>query len=228
MGAPAKIDPDNYNTLTFDCYGTLIDWENGLLGYLQPLLQSFFINTIDEFVLEYFAQLEPIAQQEGGHYRQILARIVERFATRLAFTPSADAVSGLADSIEFWPPFPDSNDALRMLKKHFKLAAVSNIDDDLFAYSQALLGTQFDHVVTAQQVGCYKPELRMFKTALEAVEGPVLHVAQSRYHDVIPATELGLDTVWINRPSQGAAKPIEASPTWTFTSMAEFAAAIGK
>jgi len=226
MGESAKINPDDYTTLTFDCYGTLIDWETGLIGYLQPLLQSYYINTIDGFVLEYFSRLEPIAQQEGGSYRTVLQRVVERFAARLAFTPSEEAINGLADSIEFWPPFPDSKDALHSLHKQFKLAVVSNIDDDLFAYSQALLGTQFDHVITAQQVGCYKPDRRMFDAALAQVEGPVLHVAQSRFHDILPATELGLDTVWINRPSRGAAKPVEAKPTWTFTSMAEFAAAI--
>jgi 2-haloalkanoic acid dehalogenase type II len=136
-------------------------------------------------------------------------------------------VQGLADSIEFWPAFTDSRDALSGLQKHFKLAVVSNIDDDLLAHSQAVLGTEFDYVVTAQKVGCYKPDSRMFEAALEQVEGPVLHIAQSRYHDVVPAAKLGLDTVWIDRPSRGAAKPCDADPTWTFTSMAEFAAAIG-
>ena len=226
MTQASVIDPANYKTLTFDCYGTLIDWENGILGYLQPLLQSYYVNAIDEFVLGYFSEAEPIAQDEGGDYRTVLARVMERFATRLAFTPSEDVVNGLADSVQYWPPFPDSRAALHTLKQHFKLAIVSNIDDELFALSQALLEIDFDHVVTAQRVGCYKPDPKMFETALAEVEGPVLHVAQSRFHDILPATELGLDTVWINRPSRGAAKTVEAAPTWTFSSMAEFAQAI--
>lgn len=223
-----QIDPSNYTTLTFDCYGTLIDWENGLLGYIQPLLQSFYINTIDEFVLGHFAELEPTAQSEGGSYRSVLNRVMERFATRLGFTATEEVVQGLADSIQYWQPFPDSKNALRDLQRHFKLGIVSNIDDDLFALSQRWLDIQFDHLITAQRVGRYKPAKEMFETALAEVQGPVLHVAQSRFHDILPATELGLDTVWINRPSNGAAKAVDAKPTWTFTSMAEFASAIKK
>lgn len=226
MSNASVIDPANYKTLTFDCYGTLIDWENGILGYLQPLLQSYYINTIDEFVLGYFAEVEPEAQANGGSYRNVLAKVVERFATRLAFTPSDDVLTGLADSVQYWPPFSDSRAALHALQQHFKLAIISNIDDNLFAYSQALLETEFDHVITAEQVGCYKPDRRMFEAALSKVEGPVLHVAQSRFHDILPASELGLDTVWIDRPSRGAAKAVDAEPTWTFGSMADFAAAI--
>jgi 2-haloacid dehalogenase len=222
-----QIDPSKYSTLTFDCYGTLIDWELGLLGYLQPLLQSYYINTIDEFVLAAFSEYEPLEQAAGGSYRDVLARVMQRYARRLGFTATDDNLTGLADSIEYWPAFTDSRDALKHLKNHFQLAIVSNIDDDLFAYSQAILDTPFDHVITAQQVGHYKPHPAMFEAALKKVEGPILHVAQSRFHDILPATELGLDTVWINRPSLGAAKPVAAEPTWTFTSMAEFAAAVG-
>lgn len=219
------IDPSKYTTLTFDCYGTLIDWENGLLGHIQPLLQSFYINTIDEFVLGFFAELEPAAQNEGGSYRSVLDRVMERFATRLGFTATEEVVQGLADSIRYWQPFPDSRNALRSLQNHFKLGIISNIDDDLFAFSQQWLDIQFDHLITAQGVGHYKPAKEMFEAALAEVQGPVLHVAQSRFHDILPATELGLDTVWINRPTNGAAKAVEAQPTWTFSSMAEFASA---
>ena len=226
MCAAKTLSPDSYASLTFDCYGTLIDWETGLLGYLQPLLQSFYINTIDEFVLGYFARVEPLAQDEGGSYRQVLSRVMERFATRLGFTSSPEVLAGLAESVQYWQPFPDTRDALHSLQRHFKLAIVSNIDDDLFAKSQSLLDTDFDRVITAQQVGCYKPDRKMFEAALAEVPGPVLHVAQSRFHDILPATELGLDTVWINRPSKGAAHAVDASPTWTFNSMADFAAAI--
>ncbi len=221
-----SIDPSKYATLTFDCYGTLIDWETGLLGYLQPLLQTYYINVIDEFVLNEFSIQEPIAQAAGGDYRTVLGKVVDAFATRLGFTPTAAMRDGLADSIQYWPAFEDSTSSLRRLARHFELAIVSNIDDDLFTHSRALLDIEFDHVITAQQVGHYKPHTAMFDTMLSTVTRPVLHVAQSRFHDIVPATEHGLDTVWINRPSQGAATPVDADPTWTFTSMRAFADAI--
>ena len=223
----AAIDPSNYRTLTFDCYGTLIDWENGILGYLKPIFERYDVNVIDEFVLECFSRFEPAAQAEGGSYRAVLAKVMQCFGQRLAFTPKQDELEGFAAGIEHWPPFPDAVDALETLAGHFELAVVSNIDDDLFALSARNLRVPFQHAVTAGQVGVYKPAPEMFAAALRQVEGPVLHVAQSRFHDIVPATAAGLDTVWINRPSLGAAKPVDARPTWTFASLAEFAAAIG-
>ena len=220
-----ELATSNYKTLSFDCYGTLIDWEGGLLGYLQPLLQSHDVHVIDEWVLEFYAEAEPSIQAEGGSYRSVLTRAVAKFGKRLAFTPTESACAGLAASIEHWQPLSDSVEALAKLGEHFDLIALSNIDDDLFAYSSALLGNPFTRIITAQQVGFYKPHDRMFETLLEHAEGPVLHVAQSRFHDIVPATRFGLDTVWIDRPSLGAAKPVEAQPTWTFESMEAFAAA---
>ena len=221
------INPDHYKTLTFDCYGTLIDWESGILGYLQPMLQSYYVNVIDEYVLGLFAELEPRCQAEGGSYREVLGHVCQGFATRLGFTLPPENLGGLADSIEFWQPFPDTRGALDRLSQHFDLAVISNVDDDLFEYSRDLLGFGFSHVTTAQAVGKYKPDPEMFNHALAAVEGPVLHVAQSRYHDIEPASQLGLDTVWINRSGDGAASGITAEPTWTFASLEEFAQAVG-
>jgi 2-haloacid dehalogenase len=220
------INVADYKTVTFDCYGTLIDWESGLLGYLQPLFKGYYINTIDEFVLACFSEFEPAAQAQGGSYREVLARVMEGFARRLAFTPTDDVVSGLAQSVEQWPAFEDTLPALQALKAHFELCVISNTDDDLFESSSKQLGVEFDHVVTAQKVGAYKPDPAMFETALDVVKAPVLHVAQSRFHDIVPASTMGLDTVWINRPSRGAARPVEANPTWTFDSLADFTAAL--
>ncbi len=220
---PNGIDPAKYRTLTFDCYGTLIDWETGILAYLKPLFEGYDVHVIDEFVLECYSRYEPEAQAEGGSYRAVLSKVLQRFGKRLAFTPKDDELEGFADSIEQWPAFPDTVDALKALSEHFELAVVSNIDDDLFAMSAKTLEVPFQHVITAGQVGVYKPAPEMFAAALETVESPVLHVAQSRFHDIVPATAAGLDTVWIDRPSLGAAKPVEANPTWTFTSLAEFA-----
>ena len=223
----AGIDPANYRTLTFDCYGTLIDWGTGILAYLKPLFESYDVHVIDEFVLECYSRYEPEAQAEGGSYRTVLARVLQRFGERLAFTPKDGDLEGFSCSIEQWPPFPDTVESLNALAEHFELAVVSNIDDDLFAMSAKSLEVPFQHVVTAGQVGVYKPAPEMFAAALEKVQSPVLHVAQSRYHDILPATAAGLDTVWINRPSLGAAKPVDAQPTWTFTSLADFAGAVG-
>ena len=114
---------------------------------------------------------------------------------------------------------------LAALSEDFKLIALSNIDDELFELSAEALGRPFDALISAEQVGAYKPDPKMFEALLKQAEGPVLHVAQSRYHDILPATAAGLDTVWINRPSMGAAQPVEATPTWTFDSLADFTAA---
>lgn len=226
MSESKKLNTSRYNTLSFDCYGTLIDWETGILGYMQPLLQSYYINVIDEFVLEFFSQAEPRAQQDGRSYAEVLGDVVDQFAARLGFIADEQARRGFAESVAYWPAFSDSAAALAKLQQHFQLAIISNVDDNLFAESAANLKTQFNHVITAGAVGCYKPDPKLFEAALAKLKGPVLHVAQSRFHDILPATALGLDTVWINRPSGGAAAAVDANPTWTFNTMAEFAAAI--
>ena len=222
-----KIDAGRYATLTFDCYGTLIDWEAGITGYLQPLLAHYDVHVIDEFLLEAFAQLEPELQAEGGAYRTVLARLLQRLGERLAFQPKPEELAGFADGIGRWPAFADTVAALEALAGHFDLAVVSNIDDELFAQSAKRLRVPFAQVITAEQAQAYKPDPKVFELALSRVKGPVLHVAQSRFHDIVPATAVGLDTVWINRPSKGAAKAAAACPTWTFSSLAECAAAIG-
>ncbi len=223
------IEKSKYKTLTFDCYGTLIDWENGVLGYLQPLLQSYYINTIDEFVLDLYETLSPASQAQGGSYREVLARVMQGFATRLGFTLNDDIPGGLADSVQYWQPFVDTVPALHVLQHDFQLGVLTNIDDDLFDTSRALLHTELDFVVTAQQVGAFKPEPQLFERALELADGPVLHVAQNPHHDILPATALGIDTVWINRPGVSTATADATTgiePTWTFGSLQEFTAAI--
>jgi len=221
-----KLDRNNYRTLSFDCYGTLIDWESGLLDYLQPLLQSVDAHVIDEWVLDFYGQTEPEVQAEGGSYRSVLIRVLERFGRRLGFTPGEDDLAGFPDSIEYWRPFPDTVEALGRLASEFELIALSNIDDDLFAMSARAMGNPCSRLISAERVGAYKPDPRMFEALLATAEGPVLHVAQSRFHDIIPATAAGLDTVWINRPSRGATRETEATPTWTFSSLAELADAL--
>jgi 2-haloacid dehalogenase len=218
-----KLKIADYKTLSFDCYGTLIDWECGILGYLQPLFESFDVHVIDEWVLEVFAELEPEVQALGGTYRAVLSEILQRYGKRLGFTPSEVDLNCFGASIEYWPPFPDTKAALRKLQDHFKLVALSNIDDELFEFSAAAMGNPFTTLISAQRVGAYKPDRRMFEALLSEAEAPILHVAQSRFHDIKPASELGLDTVWINRPTINATRPVAADPTWTFSSMADFA-----
>ena len=223
-----ELTKKNYQTLTFDCHGTLIDWENGILGYLQPLLESYDVHVVDDWVLEFFAQCEPALQTEGDSYRQVLGKVLESFGTRLAFAPTAEVMQDFSNSIEYWQPHTDTVPALRALAAEIPLAVISNIDNDLFAYSARQLGVEFSSVTTAQDVGAYKPDPRIFQAALKTVTGPVLHIAQSKFHDIAPASELGLDTVWIERPGSAfasTARPVDVDPTWTFPTLAEFAAA---
>lgn len=225
MKEAAALRKENYNTLSFDCYGTLIDWENGILGYLQPLLDSYDVHVIDDWLLAYYAEAEPQIQALGGSYSSVLARILEQLGNRLGFSPSEDVIAGFGAAIEYWPSFPDTRAALQSLRTDFQLVALSNIDDALFQFSSRIMGDPFDRVITAEQIGAYKPDPRMFEALIKQAQGPILHVAQSRYHDIVPASAIGLDTVWINRPSLGAAQPVDADPTWTFDSMQSFAAA---
>ena len=138
----------------------------------------------------------------------------------------------MPESLARWEPWPDTVSALKQLKKHYRLAILSNIDDDLFAGTRPKLGVEFDEVVTAQQAKAYKPSLKIFELALDRIKVPrdrILHVGQSVYHDVIPAQKLGLGTVWVNRPSAragvGAVKLASAKPDLTVTSLEDLAKA---
>jgi len=197
------LDFAQFEWLSFDCYGTLIDWESGILGYLRPLLERKHCLVSDELILNSYSEFEP-RQQAGPYrsYREVLAGVVRDFARELGFEVSSAQEAGLADSIAKWEPFPDTVPALDRLKSRYKLAILSNIDDDLFAYSARKLQVSLDCVVTAQQVRSYKPSLENFETLLRRLTVPrarLLHVAESLYHDVAPARQLGIATVWVNR-----------------------------
>ena len=213
------LDFDRFTHLSFDCYGTLIDWERGILAALRPVLDHHGVALPDEQALELYGELESAA--EAGPYRpyrDLLATVVDGFGERLGFVPTADERASLAASVGDWPPFPDTVAALRVLAERFQLVILSNIDDDLFVGSARRLEVPFAAVITAQQVGSYKPDPRNFYTLLERVGAPdrLLHVAQSLFHDIAPANALGLDTVWINRrhdrPGAGATPPATARP----------------
>ncbi len=192
-----------FEWLSFDCYGTLIDWESGILGYVRPLLRIKGCDVSDAQILNLYSELEP-REQSGPYrsYREVLASVMHGFARELNFELSATEAAGLADSIADWKPFPDTVQGLRKLKSRYRLAILSNIDDDLFAFTAKHLEVPFDLVVTAQQVRSYKPSQQNFEVLLDrvgAAKDKLLHAAESLYHDVAPARQLGISTVWVNR-----------------------------
>ncbi|HUA16165.1 MAG TPA: haloacid dehalogenase type II [Verrucomicrobiae bacterium] len=226
------LDFSRFEVLTFDCYGTLVDWETGILAALHRVLAAHAKKTDDAALLKLYGDFEQLSEAGSFRpYRQVLESVVRRFGDELGFTPSNDEARSLPDSLAAWKPWPDTVAALRRLKQRFRLVIVSNVDDDLFAFTRPQLGVEFDDVITAQQAGAYKPSLKMFELALSRIQTPahrILHVAQSVYHDVVPAQALGLATVWVNRPSArpgvGAVKAAEARADWIVTSLGELAA----
>ena len=232
---------EQFTHLTFDCYGTLIDWETGILQALMPRLagapESSPRNTrntrngmpqlvgagaaaTEEEVLSLYTQFE--AEEEAGDfkpYRVVLENVARRTAKHYGAELAVEDRSVLPDSVGRWPPFPDTVAALTQLKARFKLVILSNIDDALFAQSNALLGVTFDEIITAEQVRSYKPRPAHFEEALRRLAVPrsqILHVAQSLYHDHVPAKALGFSTVRIDRPSRlpvsGLAPPADVRP----------------
>ena len=197
------FDSTKYAALTFDCYGTLIDWAHGITSVLQPILRSHGIEVNDDRLFEQYLRFE--ADVEKGEYlpyRDVLRRVVRRFGTRHDFRPTNAEIERLPDSVGDWPPFPDTNEALRRLGSSFRLAIVSNVDDDLLFETRRHFDVEFDEIVTGEQVGTYKPDLAPFEAAfsrLGVAPTQVLHVAQSGYHDIDPASRLGLSSVWVQR-----------------------------
>ena len=226
------LDFTQFRAITFDCYGTLVDWESGIFGALRPVLAAHDRNISDERLLELYAEFEGTAQQgEYRRYRDVLRSVVQSYGQRLKFTPSDEEIDSLAESVPRWKPFPDTVAALKRLAERYRLFIISNIDDDLFAATRKLLGIDFDGVVTAEQAHSYKPSINNFKLALEKLRLPVqqvLHAGQSVFHDVLPARSLGMKTVWVNRPSPrpnaGAARAAAGTPDLEVKSMAELAA----
>ncbi len=213
------LDLRRFRVLTFDCYGTLIDWESGILAALRPLMAAHGKSLADDKLLELYGELE--AEAEAGEYqsyRKILQAVARGFGRRLGFETSEQEARSLPESLKNWQPFPDTVAALKKLKSRFQLAIVSNTDDDLFADTARLLEVPFDWVITAQQAGSYKPSHNNFRLALERIALPpeqVLHCAQSLYHDIVPARALGLATVWVNRRGArggGATKAASGQP----------------
>ncbi len=202
-------DITRYSTLTFDCYGTLIDWESGIWDAMQPLLMHNGVDRVDrQSGLETFATMETAQEAETPDmlYPELLTRVHRRMAESLDLETSDELDAAFGASVPLWPAFPDSADALRRLKKHFKLVILSNVNRDGFAASNRKLGVAFDAIYTAQDVGSYKPNPRNFEYMLEKLptdlgveKAGILHTAQSLHHDHQQARAFGLANAWIDR-----------------------------
>lgn len=234
----------DYRVLTFDCYGTLIDWESGIWDALQPLIQASARGDITRNIaLAAFAEIESAqqAQTPALLYPRILTRVHRNFARRFELQDSTDLDQRFGQSVPHWPAFPDSADALRVLKQHYKLVILSNVHRDGFAASNRKLGVEFDAIYCAQDVGSYKPDPRNFDFLLQHLDtdlglgpGDVLHTAQSLFHDHVPATAAGLARAWIDRQGLsrggqwGATARVEQQPEvdFLFPTMAAMAEAV--
>jgi 2-haloacid dehalogenase len=226
------MDFDRFDVLTFDCYGTLIDWEAGISAGLRSVLGAHGVAAPDEQLLEAYAGHEA-AIEAGAYrpYRDVVAGALRAVCADLGVEVTEAEAAAFGGSVADWPAFPDSAAALARLHGRFSLGVITNCDDDLFAASSARLGIAFDWVVTAQQSKRYKPNPRGFELAFERIGLPtnrILHVAQSLFHDHVPAKRLGLSTVWVNRrgdrSGSGATPPAAATPDLVVPDMATLAA----
>lgn len=213
-----------YRLLTFDCYGTLVDWETGIFRAFEAEAAKDGVALERSAVLAAYAGLEPAVQREAFRpYREVLQRTAVLVAARLGWTLDMDRARFLPESLPAWPVFADTNPALRrMHDAGLALAILSNVDDDLIALTRERLDVPFDFVVTAQQVRAYKPDPAHFVTATRHVAGRAwLHVAQSRFHDLIPAHEHGIPVMWVDR--KGEATAAETRPIAVVRDLAEAA-----
>jgi len=215
----------DFKALSFDCYGTLIDWETGLVDALRSLRDN---GASAEEILEAYGPIEHEieVEQPGLPYSQLLERVHERLSDRFGVEPDEVEAAKFGASVGDWPAFPDSAEALRYLKQHFKLIILSNVDRLSFAGSNQRLGVEFDHIFTAQDIGSYKPDLRNFEYLISHVaadgiaKGELLHVAQSLFHDHVPANRMGITSAWIDRragkPGGGATVTPDPMPHYDF------------
>lgn len=224
----------DFRVLTFDCYGTLIDWESGIVAAFGPWLASRGVSASADDVLGAFAAAESPRQQATPElpYPALLAEVHGAMAHHFGVAPDAAAAAAFGASVGDWPAFDDSAAALAHLKRHFQLVILSNVDRASFARSNARLGVAFDAIYTAQDIGSYKPDPRNFQYMLDRLaergvaREEILHTAESLHHDHPPAKRFGLATCWIHRrahkPGHGATRRPEddVTPDFRFESLA--------
>ena len=233
------IDFNQTSVLSFDCYGTLIDWETGILNVLRPWADDHELDITNEGLLAAFAVAEPLVQTADPSlpYPDVLRQSMRELGKALGVVATPDEEEALGTSVPNWPAFDDSAAALAQLKQDFRLVILSNIDRASFAASNQKLGVEFDAIITAEDTGTYKPDHGHFRSAFDWLaaqsidRNQLVHVAQSLYHDHVPAQALGILSVWIDRRHGRAAGGATKSPTTpvtpnlTFTNLAKFAAA---
>ena len=223
------IDFDRIEWVSFDCYGTLVDWETGISSAISDVLEAHGLSRPRAEVLSLFAEVEPRVQNSGSfmEYRQVLREVMALIGAELSLQLTDSELGCLADSLPQWPVFSEVSAALEALKSRYKLAVISNVDDDLFAGTSEALGVRFDAVVTSQQVGSYKPDIRNFNVAASRMSVAAeawLHVAESLFHDIAPANRLGIASVWVNRAERGGAtRATKAEPDLVVPDLAELA-----
>ncbi len=234
------IDPADFDALTFDCYGTLIDWERGALGVLRPWADGQGLDAGDDDLLSRFAAVQ--RNQETirpiKRYPDVVGSAFAEIAAGYSKTLSIEDRERLARSIGDWPPFADTVEALGDLKSRFTLGVLSNVDVCSFARTHARLGKVMEVIVTADDAGSYKPALAHFHRGIEEFanlgidKARILHVAQSRLHDIAPPTSLDLTCVWVNRRGGrgglGLNIPSDAKTPYVVGDMAELAAHLGR
>ncbi|MDR5816082.1 MULTISPECIES: haloacid dehalogenase type II [unclassified Caballeronia] len=229
----------DFDTLTFDCYGTLIDWESGIFEGLRPLLERVKPSLTRDQVLEAHARHESAQQKytPAKRYQDLLPIVYKRLAEEWGVPHTHEECIAYGRSIRHWPAFADSAEALQYLKQHYKLVILSNVDNESFTHSNTKLQVTFDAIITAEDVGSYKPSPRNFEYLIEKLgergiaKEKILHTAESLFHDHKPANAFGLTSCWIYRrhaqPGFGATMDPGAQPTiaFRFNSMAELAQA---
>lgn len=229
------MDLQSFTTLTFDCYGTLIDWESGLVRALEPLTSRVKRPLSRDQILEAHARHESSQQvwTPAKRYSDLLAVVYKRLAEEWGVSVSWEECRAYGNSVGDWPAFPDTVDALRYLKQHYRLVILSNVDNESFARSNEKLGIKFDAIYTAEDIGSYKPSQRNFEYMLDKLatlgisKGDILHVAESLFHDHSPANQAGLASCWIHRRHAsggfGATMVPQVMPKFDFrfTSLAE-------
>jgi 2-haloalkanoic acid dehalogenase type II len=230
-----------FRALSFDCYGTLIDWETGITQTLQPWVERHRLKVSRDELLAAFSKNETVVQTEQptARYPEVLAEVMRRIGDHYRAEVTGDEAATLGDSVGDWPPFPDSRDALARLGTRFTLIILSNVDRMSFARTNRLLGVDFDRIITAEDVGSYKPNPRNFEALISELKSlgitpdQLLHVAESLYHDHAPAKQFGLSSVWIHRRHAvegfGVTPPPagDVQPDWRFPTLAALADAVG-
>lgn len=215
----------DFDALTFDCYGTLIDWERGILSELKPWVQKNGLTIDDGEILEAFAELEPQHQAKTPDqlYPDVLTAVYLDLGKRWHIPADPDDAVAFGQSIGRWPAFADSTASLQYLKGHYRLVVLSNVDRASFADSNKKLDVAFDRIITAQDVGSYKPDPRNFEHLISELadmgieKKKILHTAQSLFHDIAPAQAAGLHTAWVNRRRGKAGGGATAPPTYSVT-----------